>query len=61
MTTKYLGEYQCKSPGCGHKFEKEFGYAEGKHGGCSAVKCPQCGAGLKPMLDAIKVTELKTR
>lgn len=61
MVTNYQGEYICKWPGCGHKLSKVFGYVEGKHGGPSAVKCPQCGAGLSPMRDAVKVTEVKER
>lgn len=61
MTKKFEGFYKCKWPGCGCEFVKTFGVAEGKKGGCSAVKCPKCGHNLKPMKEAITIKEIKPK
>ena len=58
---KYKAEYVCKWPCCGHRFEKIVGYSEGKGGGWTAVKCPNCGGPLKPDKDAVNMSEVKER
>lgn len=63
--TKYVGQYKCKWPGCGIEFKANFGKYEvegrGRQNGISAVKCPQCGNNLKPVIDAISIQEIKTK
>lgn len=72
--TKMEGEYKCNWPHdrkiCGHEFTAQFGRIltvkgssteRGVHGGCSVVKCPKCGHKLKPISDAIKLREIKTK
>ena len=61
---KMRGKYKCCW--CGFEFIKEFGRipnvkGELSGGGCSAVKCFNCGHNLKPLQDAITIEEINNK
>jgi len=56
---KFEGVYICKW--CGYKFTQIVSFIADKKGGCSAVKCPHCGNGLRPRIDAVSIRELELK